>query len=116
MTGSDLESVSHYSAQRWLWNEPEQLGRRYIQFDMNALIDIAEKAAGHDAVCLNLSRLPEGNFNKAFLATMQDGKQLVVKMPNPNSGPANYTTASEVATMQFVTNHVHSKKFRNNIC
>lgn len=46
MAGSDLESVYNYSAQRWLWNEPEQLGRRYIQFDVNALIDIAEEAAG----------------------------------------------------------------------
>ncbi|KGO74684.1 Aminoglycoside phosphotransferase [Penicillium italicum] len=102
MIGSDPESFYNYSAQRWLWNESEQLRRRYIQFDLDALIQIAEEAAGHDAVCLNLSRLPEGNFNKVFLATMQDGKQLVVKIPNPNSGPAYYTTASEVATMQFI--------------
>ncbi|KAJ9297731.1 hypothetical protein DTO217A2_8554 [Paecilomyces variotii] len=33
---------------------------------------------------------------------MEDGRQLVVKIPNPNAGPAHYTTASEVATMQFV--------------
>lgn len=105
MIGSDLEPYYSYFAQRWLWNESEQLRRRYIQSDVNALIDIAEEAAGQDAVCLNLSRLPEGNFNKVFLATMQDGKQLIVKIPNPNSGPAHYTTASEVATMQFVRDY-----------
>ncbi|KAJ5162050.1 hypothetical protein N7492_007442 [Penicillium capsulatum] len=86
---------------RWLWTEPEQLRRRYVQFDLNALIHIAEEAAGHGAVCLDLSRLPEGNFNKVFLVTMDDGKQLIVKIPNPNAGPAHFTTASEVATMQF---------------
>jgi len=53
---------------------------------------------------VNVSKLSEGNFNKVFLATMQNGKQLIVKIPNPNSGPAHYTTASEVATMQFVRN------------
>ncbi|KAJ5932236.1 kinase-like domain-containing protein [Penicillium verrucosum] len=107
MIGSDPESFYNYSAQRWLWNESEQLRRRYIQFDLDALIHIVKEAAGNDAVCLNLSRLPEGNFNKVFLATMQDGKQLVVKIPNRNAGPAHYTTASEVATMQFIQEKLH---------
>ena len=94
-----------HSAQRWLWNEPEQLQCRYVKFNLNALVHIAEEAAGADAICVNVSKLSEGNFNKVFLATMQDGKQLIVKIPNPNSGPAHYTTASEVATMQFVRIH-----------
>ncbi|KAG2026398.1 hypothetical protein GB937_001908 [Aspergillus fischeri] len=33
---------------------------------------------------------------------MQDGLELVVKIPNPNAGASHYTTASEVATMQYV--------------
>jgi hypothetical protein len=37
----------------------------------------------------------EGQYNKAFVLTMD-------KLPNPNAGPAFYTTASEVATRQFV--------------
>lgn len=115
---SNPEPLFQYSAQRWLWNEPEQLRRRYVQFDLNALIQIAEEAAGHDTVCLKVSRLPEGNFNKAFLATMDDGRQLVVKIPNPNAGPAHYTTASEVATMQFVRDSSVIKPLANytNLC
>jgi hypothetical protein len=34
---------------------------------------------------------------------MQDGAQVVGKVPNPNAGRAHYTTASEVATMDFVS-------------
>jgi hypothetical protein len=69
---------------------------------LNALIQVAQEAAGDNAVCVNVSKLPEGNFNKAFLVTMKDGLELVVKIPNPNAGPTHYTTASEVATMQYV--------------
>ncbi|KAB8255378.1 kinase-like domain-containing protein [Aspergillus pseudonomiae] len=96
-----------YSAQRWIWNEAQQLQNRYVSFDLNALIKIAEEAAGDNAVCVNISKLPEGNFNKAFLATMQDGRELVVKIPNPNAGPSHYTTASEVATMQYARESLH---------
>lgn len=66
------------------------------------MIQIAEEAAGGSAVCVNVSKLPEGNFNKAFLVTMRGGQELVVKIPNPNAGPSHYTTASEVATMKYV--------------
>ncbi|PLB50315.1 hypothetical protein P170DRAFT_380891 [Aspergillus steynii IBT 23096] len=101
LSDCDLEDLYAYSAQRWIWNEAQQLRSRYVSFDLNALIRIAEKAAGNNAVCINVSKLPEGNFNKAFLVTMQDGLELVVKIPNPNAGPSHYTTASEVATMQY---------------
>ncbi|KAJ6181243.1 Aminoglycoside phosphotransferase [Penicillium mononematosum] len=100
----DVEEFYRYSAQKWLWNEPAQLLRRYLQFDMDAFIHVAEEAAGDGSVCGDVTKLPEGNSNKVFLVTMQDGRQLIVKLPNPNAGPVHYTTASEVATMQFVRN------------
>ncbi len=45
----------------------------------------------------------EGHFNKAFLLTMDNGIEVLAKLPNPNAGPAFYTTASEVATLEFVS-------------
>lgn len=104
---NDPEEFYRYSAQKWLWNEPVQLLCRYVQFNIDALIHVAEEAAGHGSVCVDVSKLPEGNSNKVFVVTMQDGKQLIVKFPNPNSGPVHYTTASEVATMQFVREKLH---------
>lgn len=41
-------------------------------------------------------------FNKAFLMSMEDGQEVVAKVPNPNAGVPHFTTASEVATMDFV--------------
>ncbi len=57
-------------------------------------------------MCVNsgvkLLKCTEGQYNKAFLMTMDNGVQIVAKIPNPNAGPAFYTTASEVATRDFV--------------
>lgn len=33
---------------------------------------------------------------------MDTGKEVIGKVPNPNAGIEHYTTASEVATMDFV--------------
>lgn len=69
---------------------------------MTALIRVIEEVISLDASCVGLTRLPEGNFNKTFLATMQDGRELIARLPNPNAGRPHYTTASEVATMDYV--------------
>lgn len=34
---------------------------------------------------------------------MDDGKTVFARIPNPNAGPPFYTTASEVAIMDFVS-------------
>ena len=34
---------------------------------------------------------------------MDDGTEAVAKIPNPNADPAFFTTASEVATRDFVS-------------
>ena len=35
--------------------------------------------------------------------TMDDGTEIIAKLPNPNAGPSYLTTASEVATHEFVS-------------
>jgi hypothetical protein len=111
--GCNVEDLYTYSAQRWIWNEEQQLRNKYVSFDLDALIQVAQEAAGYNAVCVTVSKLPEGNFNKAFLVTMQDGLELVVKIPNPSAGASHYTTASEVATMQYVRNPTVSNEANN---
>ncbi|EAW07044.1 uncharacterized protein ACLA_087500 [Aspergillus clavatus NRRL 1] len=46
----------------------------------------------------------EGQYNKTFLLTLDNGSEVVAKLPNPNAGPNVLTTASEVATMDYVRN------------
>ncbi|KAH8716907.1 kinase-like domain-containing protein [Phaeosphaeriaceae sp. PMI808] len=95
------EDIFSYKALRWLWNEPEQLQRRYLQFDLKALIQATEAAAGTGAKCVEITKLSEGNFNKTLLVTMHDERQLIARLPNPSAGRPHYTTASEVATMDY---------------
>jgi hypothetical protein len=45
----------------------------------------------------------EGQFNKVFILTMDNGDEVVAKIPNPNAGPSFYTLASEVATRHLVS-------------
>jgi hypothetical protein len=96
------EDIFSYKSQRWLWNEETQLQRRYLKFDLNALSRVAEDALSPPAKCTEITKLPEGNFNKTLLLEMHDGRQVVAKLPNPNAGRPKYTIASEVATMDYV--------------
>lgn len=68
---------------------------------MDKLAQIAASTVG-SRFCVAIEKYPDGQFSKAFLMTMEDGKQVVAKVPNPNAGQSKYTTASEVATMEFV--------------
>ncbi|KAL4950541.1 kinase-like domain-containing protein [Aspergillus filifer] len=54
-----------------------------------------------------MEKLGEGTYNKAFKLTMANDKTLVARIPNPNAGPDFLTTASEVATMDFLISVLH---------
>jgi hypothetical protein len=69
---------------------------------VDVLVRVAEQAAGKYAVCVDVSKLPEGNFNNALLVTMRDGLQLIVKIPNRNAQPSRNATVSEVVTIAYV--------------
>ncbi|KAL8994544.1 MAG: hypothetical protein Q9169_005508 [Polycauliona sp. 2 TL-2023] len=92
-----------YTAGRFLFEEKSQMASRYVKFDMNALVNIAARSVASKS-CVEVRKLPEGQYNKGFLLTMDDGKRVIAKVPNPNAGRPHYTTASEVATMDFTKN------------
>lgn len=87
---------------RFVSNEQHEMSQRYVRFDVNALARLAAEAVGSKS-CVSIEKYPEGMFNKALLLTMEDGTQVVAKVPNPNAGQPHFTTASEVATMDFVS-------------
>jgi lysyl-tRNA synthetase class 2 len=51
-------------------------------------------------------KLPEGSHNKCFLLTMDNGIQVVARIPNPFL-PQKVETASEVATLDFLRNELN---------
>ncbi|KAF4231061.1 hypothetical protein CNMCM8980_005620 [Aspergillus fumigatiaffinis] len=94
-----------YTSGRWLYNEQPQLEKRYVQFDVPAL----QQTAGHivGSRCLKMTKLPEGLYNKVFSLEMENGREILARIPNPNAGHSAYVVASEVATLDFVrVNHV----------
>lgn len=52
-----------------------------------------------------MQKIAEGGYNKVFRLLMDDGKAVIARISNPNAGPRFYTTASKVATMEFVSDH-----------
>ncbi len=94
------EQLFSFTRGRWLWNEKEQLDARYRRFNIPNLKKLTSELVGSTG-CLSLEKIGEGSYNKGFRLIMQNNKKVIVKIPNPNAGPAMYTTASEVATMDF---------------
>ena len=95
------EELYQYSSGRWLINEKQQLAQRYVKFDIQKLCERAASAlGGSPTTCTEITKI-EGSFNKALLLRMEDGREVVAKLPCPNAGPANQTTASEAATIEF---------------
>jgi hypothetical protein len=77
------------------------MSKRRVRFDMNQLARIATDSIMANK-CINIEKCPDGMYNKSYLFTMDDGRQVIGKVPNPNAGLPHFTTASEVATMDFV--------------
>ncbi|KAK5113994.1 hypothetical protein LTR62_003117 [Meristemomyces frigidus] len=92
----------NFTRGRFVSKEAEQMAQRRVIFDMNQLCKIAGDAVGKQ--CINVEKFADGMYNKAFLLTMDDNKQVVAKVPNPNAGLPYFTTASEVATMDLMRN------------
>lgn len=82
-------------------NEAEQTIAHRVAYDLDALTTVAAHAAGSKA-CIRVDALPGGMHNKVLLLTMDDGRQVIAKLPYPVAGQRHFTTASEVATMDWL--------------
>ena len=96
------DDLFNYTRGRFVCNEAHEMAQRHIRFNVNELCRVAAEAVGAKA-CVGIEKYPDGMYNKAMLLTMDDGNQVVGKIPNPNAGKPHFTTASEVATMDFVS-------------
>ncbi|KAL3408001.1 kinase-like domain-containing protein [Aspergillus fumigatus] len=90
-----------YTSGRWIWDEEDQLRERYREFDILELQKVAMESASAES-CVRMEKLGEGSYNNFFLLTMANGKAVAARIPNPNAGPVVLTTASEIATMDFL--------------
>ena len=96
----DMNPLFCYTSGRWLWNEREQLEARYRRINISNLQQAACHAVGAEK-CISFKNIGEGNYNKAYRLEMEDGRRVIAKVPHPNADSLVFTTASEVATMEF---------------
>lgn len=98
---SHYEHFFRYTSESWLWDEENQLRERFRVFNVKELQRVAAESVGAQ-FCTFMTKLAEGGYNKVFKLVMDNGSVAIARIPNPNAGPAYKTTASEVATMEFV--------------
>ena len=98
---TNYEDLYRYPSGRWLWDEEEQLRRRYRSFNVPELQKVAAESVGSKS-CMTITKVLDSYHNKIFRLVMEDKKTVTVRMPSPNAGPPRYMIASEVATMELV--------------
>ncbi|KAK4169823.1 hypothetical protein QBC43DRAFT_295554 [Cladorrhinum sp. PSN259] len=86
---------------RFVFNEARQMQQRTVRFDINRLAEIAAASIGAKN-CITVTKYSDGIYIKAYILRMNDGRELIAKVPNLNAGVPYYTTASEVATIEFI--------------
>lgn len=94
------EDLFRYTNGRFLGNEEHEYRKRYVKFDVGRLCEVVGSAGGSCSPIAAIDKM-EGGFSKALLMEKADDTELVAKIPCPNAGPALFTTASEVAVLQY---------------
>ncbi|KAI5356527.1 Putative aminoglycoside phosphotransferase, protein kinase-like domain superfamily [Septoria linicola] len=97
------EDLYRYTNGSFLTDETNAVSRRYLKFDLDELCSIASRIGSTSAI-REVEKI-EGGFSRALLLKKLDGTEVVAKLPFSIAGPAYYTTASEVAVMQYIRQH-----------
>ncbi|PGH10605.1 hypothetical protein AJ80_07456 [Polytolypa hystricis UAMH7299] len=100
------EELFKYTNGRFLVNETTACDRRYVKFDVDQLCAIAASVGSRHSPVRTIEKM-EGGFSKALLLQREDGSEVIAKIPFSIAGPRKYTTASEVAILQYV--HAHTQ-------
>ncbi|KAF7625353.1 hypothetical protein AFLA_002221 [Aspergillus flavus NRRL3357] len=95
------EELFAYTNGHFLVDEQRQLNRRYLNFDLDTLCDVAASAGGDSSRIVTIEKL-EGGFSKALLMKKGNGKEVIAKLPCRIAGPTSLTTACEVGVLEYV--------------
>ena len=98
------EDLFRYSEGHFFVDEDQQFARHYVKFDIEELCKLVALVGGNKVLGTRAVRKihkMDGDSNKTLIVTFWSGKEVVVKIPCPNAGLAFYTTASEVAVMEY---------------
>jgi aminoglycoside phosphotransferase (APT) family kinase protein len=97
------DSLFSYTSGRYLFNEELRMKERYVKFNVEALKTAVSASLAHQhGSVTNIFKLAEGDFNRVFTLTMEDGFEVIAKMPYHIAAPEYFATASEAATLAFL--------------
>ncbi|RDW68809.1 phosphotransferase family protein [Aspergillus mulundensis] len=94
------EQLFEYTNGRFLVNEKHEVSKRYVKFDLEALCTVVSSLPSVGSPISTIDKL-EGGFSKALLMTAENGKEVITKIPCPSIVPAEYSTASEAASLEY---------------
>ncbi|PGH19280.1 hypothetical protein AJ80_04033 [Polytolypa hystricis UAMH7299] len=95
------EQLFEYTNGRFLVNEKHEKSKRYAKFNLDALCTLVSSLPSISSPISKIDKM-EGGFNKALLMTAENGKEVIAKIPCPSVVPSEYSTASEVAILEYV--------------
>lgn len=100
---TDPHHFFRYTTGRWLNSELDasEQEMQYMAFDIKALKAAAVAAVEGAQSVVHMAKLPESFYDKIFLMILDNRKEVIVQLPTSYAGPPHYSTASEVATMEF---------------
>lgn len=96
----DSEELFNYTKDHFLANETKARSRRHMRFNIDQLCAVTA-AAGESSSPIKAIDKMEGGFSRALTMKTEDGTEVVAKIPFSIAGPPKYTTASEVAVLNF---------------
>ena len=100
---SSSACISDPSFLLFSYNEALRLKERKVTFDVDGLCRLAAESVNQNLTdVLSLSKLAEGGFNRTFVISLRDGRQMVARVPFPVTAPKYYAVASEVATIEYL--------------
>lgn len=94
------EELFAYTNGRFLVDEQQQLKRRYLKFNLDALCAVAAGAGRNESRIISIEKF-EGGFSKVMLMKKENGDEVIAKIPCRFAGPATLTTASEVGALSY---------------
>ncbi|KAK0205618.1 hypothetical protein DFS33DRAFT_783039 [Desarmillaria ectypa] len=75
--------------------------RPHVHLDIDALQNIASSAVDAQC-CVRIENLAQGAYNKLFLLRFDNGAEAIARLPCSLVDNEHMSTASEVATMEYV--------------
>ncbi|KAH8726803.1 kinase-like domain-containing protein [Phaeosphaeriaceae sp. PMI808] len=95
------EDLFRYTNGRFLVGEEEQCRKRYVRFNVRRLCELVSSLCEVVSPVISIEKL-EGGFSKALLMKRMDGIELIAKIPCHKAGLPYYSTASEVAVLDYI--------------